>query len=39
MALGLLRGNIKNYKRTRDYANFVFDDSDKTAFGAIAMLT
>ena len=37
MALELLRGTITNYKCTRDYANFVFDDSDKTKFGAIAI--
>ena len=37
MPLELLRGTITNYKCTRDYANFVFDDSDKTKFGAVAI--
>ena len=37
MALELLRGTIKHYKCKRDYATFVFNDKDKTAFGAIAI--
>lgn len=37
MVLQVVRGVISNYKCKRDYANFVFDDSDKTKFGAIAI--
>lgn len=37
MALEKLNGTIKNYKRSRKYADFVFDDSDKTKIGVVAI--
>ena len=39
MALEKLNGTIKNYKRSRKYADFVFDDSDKTKIGVVAIAT
>ena len=37
MALERLSGKIKNYTRTRKHADFVFDDSDKTKIGVVAI--
>ena len=37
MAIQRLSGTIKNYTRTRKYADFVFNDSDKTAIGVVAI--
>ena len=37
MALERLSGTIRNYKRKRESANFVFSDSDKTAVGVVAI--
>ena len=37
MALERLSGTIRNYKRKRESANFVFSDSDKSAVGVVAI--